>query len=565
MLGKTLLLPYLAVIILSGITILPLFSKGFFPMHDDTQPARVYEMKEALSTRQFPVRWVGDLGYGYGYPLFNFYAPLPYYIGGFLHLSGVGAIDATKVMMGIGMILAGITMYLFASTLLGSWGGLIAAVSYMFAPYHALQLFVRGAVGELWAYGLLPLIGWGVVLLTKDSQKRYVGYAALSVAFAAVFLSHNITGFVIAAGSGVLIVGCLIYNHFVKKNVTTAKLLFLAFATGLGLSAFFILPAFIEAHHTRVEQLIQGGSDFRNHFVYLDQLWDSPWGYAGSAPGREDGMSFKIGKIHLILGLMGTAMAYVFHRRGKLPKNQLSIFNCQLSIVFTSVFMMLPVSQFIWEAVPFMPYIQYPWRFLTLVLFSISVLTAFIVHPFYTLKKKILSVILAGLLIILNIKYFQPRFIVEATDDKYISPLQLRYAMSKISDEYLPSDFIAPRDPSEISYQAISNSDFLTVIDAFERPTYKRYQVVVPHTQVIVAAVTYFPGWHAYINEREAPIQHINGKIAFEIPPGESTIELRLTDTPVRIAGNYISLLSIILLVYVSLFLKKSRHEEILG
>jgi uncharacterized membrane protein len=60
-----------------------LFADGFYPMHDDTQVSRVVVMGRALIHGQFPVRWVSDLGYGYGYPLFNFYGPLPYYVGGF--------------------------------------------------------------------------------------------------------------------------------------------------------------------------------------------------------------------------------------------------------------------------------------------------------------------------------------------------------------------------------------------------------------------------------------------------------------------------------------------------
>src|SRR3990170_5209576 len=100
--------PLILVVALSIVTIQPLISNGFFPMHDDTQPARLYEMAQALADGQFPVRWVRDLGYGYGYPLFNFYAPLPYYIGAFLYLIGVELIISTKVMFAIGMLLAGI-------------------------------------------------------------------------------------------------------------------------------------------------------------------------------------------------------------------------------------------------------------------------------------------------------------------------------------------------------------------------------------------------------------------------------------------------------------------------
>src|SRR3990170_1206496 len=91
-----------------------LFIPGFFPIHDDTQVSRVYEMAKALKDGMFPVRWVADLGYGYGYPIFNFYAPLAYYVGGFFTLLGFYALISTKIMMILGILLSGVFMYLLA-------------------------------------------------------------------------------------------------------------------------------------------------------------------------------------------------------------------------------------------------------------------------------------------------------------------------------------------------------------------------------------------------------------------------------------------------------------------
>src|SRR3989344_5461144 len=99
------ILPIILLIILSWWAIRPLTTSGFFPMHDDTQVGRVVAMGKALRNGQFPVRWVSDLGYGYGYPIFNFYGPLPYYIGGVLYAAGLSGLVATKIMMGLGLVL----------------------------------------------------------------------------------------------------------------------------------------------------------------------------------------------------------------------------------------------------------------------------------------------------------------------------------------------------------------------------------------------------------------------------------------------------------------------------
>src|SRR3989344_980976 len=58
----------------------PLLASGFFTIHDNQQIARLFELNKALLAGQFPVRWVPDLGFSFGYPLFNFYPPLIYYL-----------------------------------------------------------------------------------------------------------------------------------------------------------------------------------------------------------------------------------------------------------------------------------------------------------------------------------------------------------------------------------------------------------------------------------------------------------------------------------------------------
>src|SRR5438105_14238845 len=131
-------LPLLFVLIFSYWAIKPLFISGFFPIHDDTQVARVFEMKKSLADGMFPARWVADLGYGYGYPIFNFYAPLAYYTGG-LFAFVFDALIATKLMMVFGILLAGIFMYLFAREFWGEIGGVVSGALYLYAPYHAVD------------------------------------------------------------------------------------------------------------------------------------------------------------------------------------------------------------------------------------------------------------------------------------------------------------------------------------------------------------------------------------------------------------------------------------------
>src|SRR3989344_8538266 len=91
------ILMLITVLVLSYFSVRPVFIKGYFPVHDDTQPARVLVMSEQLRKGIFPVRLVDRLGYGYGYPLFNFYAPLPYYLRFLFPLAGLSLFFSVKL------------------------------------------------------------------------------------------------------------------------------------------------------------------------------------------------------------------------------------------------------------------------------------------------------------------------------------------------------------------------------------------------------------------------------------------------------------------------------------
>jgi uncharacterized membrane protein len=136
-----------------------LFKPGvYWNMHDDMQMVRQLELEKCLNDGQIPCRWTPDLGYGYGYPLFNFYPPMPYLVGQVYRFFGFSFMNSVKATAITQIILSSVFMYLLASSVFGSVGGFIGAVFYTYAPYHALNIYVRGAMNEAWASVFFPLI-----------------------------------------------------------------------------------------------------------------------------------------------------------------------------------------------------------------------------------------------------------------------------------------------------------------------------------------------------------------------------------------------------------------------
>ena len=571
----------LLIAVISYFAVKPIFTSGFFPMHDDTQPSRVFEMAQALRFGQFPVRLVGDLGYGFGYPLFNFYAPLPYYIGGIFNLAGFDAIISTKYMFLIGIFFAGAIMFFLAKEIAGDIAGLTAAILYMYAPYHAVNIYVRGAVGEYYAYGFLPLLMLGIYQLIKDKNKKK-GIILGSTGFAGIILSHNILGMITTY---FLIAGTFLYLIYLfskKKNLLVICYLLAVFCLGGGLSAFFIIPAIAEKNYTKVDQLTKGGSDFHTHFVYADQLWNSPWGYGGSAKGREDGMSFKIGKIHLLLGLLGVTIAFYLYKTKRInnysrlsgildavipiksgtASGQFTIYNILFIIFLVSVFLMLESSRFIWEAVPGFSFIQYPWRFLNFTILSLSLLASSIFLILPKTKQIILAVVVIGLVLWLNAKYFVPREILPLKEEDYTSRENLRWKISSISFEYMPKEFVLPNSFQEVAWEGLSQKSGVVIKRKSEEPAIKEYQLEVKSPTSILTNIAFFPGWKAKLDGQELDIYDTNGRIGVNLPAGYHKLEFVLRNTIVRYLSNTVSLFSLFLLIYITFFWERSSYGK---
>ena len=454
------------VLLLSFWAVRPLFAPGFFPIHDDTQVARVFEMGKMLSRGIFPVRWVPDLGYGYGYPIFNFYAPLAYYVGGILTLVGLDALIATKIMVISGVLLSGIFMYLLAKEFWGEIGGIISGLFYVYAPYHALDIYVRGDVAEFWAYAFVPLIFYGLYKIYNDyklyKKSRWKWVVVGALGYTGVILSHNLTAMMVTP---FLIIVTLLYCYIAyrKRNIHTTYYLILATVLGLILSAFYWVPALLELKYTNVLSQIGGGADFRDHFVCIQQLWSSPWGFGGSTKGCVDGMSFMIGKLHTIGLLIALALVFITMRNKNYNSYKYYILLAFAGFVI-SIFLTLGIAKPIWEAVPLMAFFQYPWRFLILSSFFSSFLAGFAI---WFLKKVLrnnhsntlvyysTAIIVVFFLLFFNVKLFTPQTILSKTSDDYTNERALKWTTSKISDEFLPPNFKKPKSEYEIAKKPV--------------------------------------------------------------------------------------------------------------
>lgn len=527
------------IFLLSYPAVRALLGNKSFPIHDDTQQARIFVMSQELKNHQFPVRLVADLGYGFGYPIFNFYAPLPYYLGSLFYIGGFDLFASTNLMYLSAFLLAGVSMYFLAFQLTGRYAGISAAVLYLYAPYHAVNLYVRGAAGELYAYAFLPLYLLGIYLLIKKDDKFSQRSVILIISgLSGIILSHNITALI------TLFFSLLILPLFLGKRQSFFRYLY-SISGAIGLSSFFIIPAIWESRFTSISQLSKGSNSYNLHFVYLSQLWNSAWGFAGSAPGLADGLSFKIGKWHVILSALAILNLLWLYLKKNYKDRQWLFYICALFLLFISILMTQSVSSPIYRLLPGFDFIQYPWRFLNFILLFSVVLISSLFFASKKYFKRVLAAVIIIFSLILYPKYFQPQFISKTSEKEYLRKENLRFKVSKISDEYLPLNYPRPQSFSQTYQTAIE----ATVIK--ETTLHKIYEVRGVAREA-VSSLAYFPGWQVKINGRTIPIGVRNGRIAFKIPAGANQIEFTFSDTPVRYLSNIVSILSLGLILYLT-------------
>ncbi|MCA9901885.1 MAG: hypothetical protein KC433_27080, partial [Anaerolineales bacterium] len=143
---------FAVVLLLSLVAIWPLVARASLPQETDTELHifRLMELSYLVRSGEFYPRWAPDFYHGYGYPIFNYYAPLTYYIGLIIDLMPkLGPVAGIKFVLILGFWLGALGLYGFVRDNWGRVGGYVAAAVFLYAPYiQYVDPHVRGAVPE---------------------------------------------------------------------------------------------------------------------------------------------------------------------------------------------------------------------------------------------------------------------------------------------------------------------------------------------------------------------------------------------------------------------------------
>jgi len=579
----------LIVILIGTLSAWPFFEYRGLPEATDAELHifRIAELGFSLKAGNFYPRWAPNFYSGYGYPIFNYYAPLTYHLGNwvtFFHPEN--AVLGAKILFVLSHYLGAWGAYLLGREFSNQVGGVLGSAAFAFSPYIMLiNPHIRGDLAEVFALAIVPWALWYWERLWYDGGHTVFVGAIISAT--TVLLSHNLTGLSLM----VILLLMSLWHWLIQKRYTRFTWALAAGLLIVALTAYFWLPFLVERNYVQLDNVVDKDHyDFTKHFVPVFELLSLLPAQDWRATTIKVPMS--AGLPIVISALVGTLIA--------LKRNFKRVF---FYIVMSAVcFWLITRSSFlVWQTIPGFDFFQFPWRFL---------------GPFAALTTPIIAVL--G-----NLSFSKPKYFCENTKStngkKDLAPLRLYVrnfrallVNSVNGDSYIitvvllaiiiaaiPGWYVLPWNSnfgkiSPASYMEFENrghwrgttstNDFVPrtvemlpapqlevvqsykqgVVDRVNRYTIPRdaivsivqdvpwrnhFYVSTPNKFVLRLYLFYFPGWQAYIDGQSVPIEIAKpeGFITVKIPPGEHTVLIQFEDTLPRKLGWGISILGIIL------------------
>lgn len=533
------------------IIILPLIDSKIIPGHDYVfHVTRILDVAEALKEGIFPVRMYADEVQFWGTPVGIFYPGLFAYIPALLKLAGVPIEICYNFFIAMIIYLGAISSwYGFSMLTRSKITGFYSAVLYISSGWYLIDAYIRNALGELLGLSFLPLaIACMIDFITKSKipVKHYI-LGILSIS--AIIESHVLTGAFLAVCAVFLIVVRIkhISLIIIKRLFCLALVLFL-------LNATFIVPFLVyyikvPVDLDFVEWFSKEGWSLKILFllVVFENFWllNALYFFFSSYLNKFYGTKLFNNKFLI----------------KKVVSNYINLFIIGLFFIFLS-------SELIpWDVLyplkKFLEVMQFPWRFLGIATLFICACGGFGFRMFVQKAKLknisiivLISIVCVTNIIVLNNLHPLPfqrieqkiywERIVCNTDDDYLYKEMIATDLFAMKNQY-------------VSEAVIYNWRKILTSVSFSYSANKNSTITLP--------LVNYPGYVAENQTGEAvPVQeNSNHMIMIRLPKGEGAVKVYYTGLIVFKIADYITLISIvILLCSISLIQKQKLWGKIM-
>jgi hypothetical protein len=538
-------------------------------------------------------RWAGLAHFGYGEPRFLFYPPLSWTLG-----AAFGTVLPWAVVPGAYcwfiLTLAGFSMFRLARHWLRRRDALFAALLYALNPYHLLIVYWRSAYAELMAAVLIPLVLVFLLRIEKAGLQRShfsdAGAAAdkvkaqrlysqataglgltLAAAWltnlpAALMIHYSLAGLVIFFGLRVVIQERASRrlsrdNDLLRPLLATAAAVFL----GIGLASFYLLPAIYEQRWINISQVLSPGVRPQDNFLFTT--------IADADHNRFNLLVSVLATVEIVALVLAILMSWRhriqrtrFALAGPVPSSATRSPVSEWSLLsvwgLACAFLMLWPTNYLWQHLPNLRFVQLPFRWLLCLNAALAVLVAMAARRWASrlvvCSALLLTLLLAG-------HWIQPPWWDTNADIREMSDFMENNTGYEGTDEYVPLG----ADASELNKDLARITDESGNAIAGNILTWQAEEIhfVVRSKEPmnIVVRLFSYPAWAVTVNSHAVDTGKIEvtGLMSIPVEAGENNIEIRLRRTKDRVGGIIVSMISFVLLVLLWIYGRRGNLRSL--
>lgn len=498
-------------------------------------------------------RWDFTAAWNSGEPRFVFYPPLSWMMGAALGLL-LPWVAVPTVFLWLVLTAAGFTMYRLAREWTTPGGALIAACFYMVNPYMLFTLYERAAYAELLAAAWIPLLLLGIL------QRRLTVYG-IAIPICLLWLSNDPAAVIGCYSFGLLglirMVSCYRGAGGRRACLCDAARIAGGAVLGMGLAGFYLVPATVEQYWVRIAMPFLRGVRYQDNFAF---------GHIGNA--SHDAILRTASLCGVTLLLLSAVFAVVALTEKRLRQEHATpdgergtrtVVGALCVLTCGAGFLLTAPSSVIWRHLPELKFLQFPWRFCTVLGATAAALLAMALRRSRlgtgvgaaTAFALTLTFTLAG-----NHFFRQPRF--AASDVPGIVHEFYQGGDYDPTDEYTPvgADSTALDHANAMYWVAARATDAGPQTRAGYSVALARrlhFNVSSATAGFVVISLRNYPAWRITINGHAAgALPHRrDGLIVLPMHRGSSTIDIRYARTMDETMGWIISMISGVLLLLI--------------
>jgi hypothetical protein len=510
---------------------------------------------DAFLNGSFFPGWSAVDNFGYGSVGIRFYPPFADYVLALTQIFTNDWYESLVLNSVFWMIPGCIGIYLWLREYQRAYVATMAALLYCLMPYHLLQIYEFQLYSEFAAASIAPFCFlFATRLIRKDSLSNQLG---LSVSCALLILTH-------LPSSIIVLSSLFVYSLIMFRTERFREILFrftFAALTTIALTSFYLARLITEldwVQHSSA-QFSTGFYDHHRHFFPIISNFGDWYWYL---------MLWQIDLTTIVTLLMLAPICIYLVYGKRFVENGSAEWRGMLAVAVTglySLFMLSVLSGPIWNSVPMIEKIQFPWRFLSVSTIMSSISFVFAVSYFSVNKIKYKRLIIyPTVALFVGIALFDLTQIVLMA-----GPLDRGKFYESVVDKRADESCSCwwptwGRREAFQNDQLVSAGDRMIEITNWNTMS-RSIELEKGQQEFVRIATFYYPYWKASVNGIAARVSmDENGAMLIGIPPERSEVRLYFEEPPLIKVSNAVSLISWLgLIVAIALLLiKQSRIKR---